>query len=74
MGETKKINYLENDRRAKRGEIWASGVSIQCTQGTFNTSVNKVILGSFDGFRFSTSLFLEMAGRRAKRIEIGLRG
>ena len=24
-------------RRAKRIEIWASGVSIQCTQGTFDT-------------------------------------
>ncbi len=24
-------------RRAKRIEIWASGLSIQCTQGTFDT-------------------------------------
>ncbi len=28
-------------------EIWASGVSIQYTQGTFDTLVVKVILGSF---------------------------
>ncbi len=31
----------------KQREIWASGVSIQCTQGTFDTSVLNVILGSF---------------------------
>ncbi len=33
-------------RRAKRSEIWASGVSIQYTQGTFDIQVIKVILGS----------------------------
>ncbi len=26
-------------RRAKQIEIWASGLSIQCTQGTFDTKV-----------------------------------
>ena len=31
-------------------EIWASGVSINCAQDTFDTSVIKVILGSFDAF------------------------
>ena len=49
------------DRRAKRIEIWASGVCtqcVQCTQGIFDTSVNKVILGSFGTFRLSTSLYL----------------
>ncbi len=45
------------DRRVKRIEI--SAVSIQCTQGTFDTSVIKVILGSFGAFRFLTGLFLE---------------
>ncbi len=32
-------------RRAKRSEIWASGVTIQCIQGTFDSTVLKVILG-----------------------------
>ncbi len=46
-------------RKAKQSEIWASRVSIQCTQGTFDTSVIKVILGSFGPFGLSTSLYLE---------------
>ncbi len=39
-------------RRAKLSEIGASGVSIQCIQGTFNNKVliNKVILGPFGAF------------------------
>ena len=36
--------------RAKLSEIWASGVSVQCTQGTLDTSVIKVFLGSFGAF------------------------
>ncbi len=40
-------------RRAKQIKIWASGMSIQCTQGTFDTSVIKVILGSFSVFPIS---------------------
>ena len=53
------IIWKTGDCRAKRSENWASGVSIQCTHGTFDTSVIKVILGSFGAFRFSTSLYLE---------------
>ena len=71
MGKPKtSIISKTSDRRAKQREIWGSGVSIQCTEGTFDTSVIKVILGSFGAFRFLTSLISKMAGRRAKRIEI----
>ena len=71
MGKPKtSIIWKTSDRRAKRSGIWASGVSIQCTQGTFDASVIKVILGSFGAIRLSTSLYLEMAGRRVKRSEI----
>ena len=59
-GESKNLNYLEKKLpRAKQSEIWASRVSIQCTQGTFDTLVIKVILESFGAFRFSASLYLE---------------
>ena len=34
----------------KRSEIWASGMSIQCTQGTFDTYVVRVIMGTFGAF------------------------
>ncbi len=34
--------------RVKRGETWELGV--QCTQGTFDTKVVKVILGSLGAF------------------------
>ena len=37
-------------RRAKWSEIWASVVSIQCTQGTFALKSFKVILGSLGAF------------------------
>ncbi len=38
MGKPKtSIIWKTSDRRAKPSEIWASGVSIQCTQGTFDT-------------------------------------
>ncbi len=51
MGKPKtSIIWKTSDRRAKQSEIWASGVSIQCTQGTFDTYVVKVILGSFGVF------------------------
>ncbi len=60
MGKSKtSIIWKTSDRRAKQSEIWAPGVSIQCTQGTFDTSVIKVILGSFGAFRFLTGLYLE---------------
>ncbi len=64
-------------RRAKRSEIWAYGVSIQCTQGTCDTSVIKVILGSFGAFpifKKKTNCILKTAARRAKWIEIWASG
>ena len=37
-GETKNLNYLEtSERRAKWSGIWASGMRIQCIQGTFDS-------------------------------------
>ncbi len=55
MGKPKTpIIWKTSDRRAKQSEIWALEVSIQCTQGTFDTSLIKVILGSFGAFRFLT--------------------
>ncbi len=40
MGKPKtSIIWKTSDRRAKRVEIWASGASIQCTQGTFDTNL-----------------------------------
>ncbi len=60
MGKHKtSIVWKTSDCKAKQSEIWASGVSIQCTQGTFDTSVIKVILGSFGAFRYSKTLCLE---------------
>ncbi len=51
MGKPKtSIIWKMSDRRGKRIETWASGVSIQCTQGNVDTSVIKVILGSFSAF------------------------
>ena len=38
------------DRSVKRSEIWASWVSIQCTQDIFDTLVIKVILASLGVF------------------------
>ena len=61
-GEIKKkkpIIWKTSDLGAKRSEIWASGVSIQCRKGTLDTLVIKVILGPFGAFWFSTSLYLE---------------
>ena len=59
MGKAKiSIIWKTSDRRAQQSENWASGVSFQCTQGTFDTSVIKVILGPFGLFRF-LSLYLE---------------
>ncbi len=44
----------------KRGEIWASGVSVQCVQATFDSQVVKVILGSFGKFPiFDHLVYLE---------------
>ncbi len=53
------IVWKTSNRRVKQSEIWASGVSVQCRQGTFDTSVIKVILGSFGAFRCLTTLYLE---------------
>ena len=44
------IIWKTSDRRAKRGEIWTSGVSVQCIQVTLDSYVLKVILGSFGAF------------------------
>ncbi len=60
MGKPKtSIIWKTSDNRAKQSDIWTSAVSVQCTQGTFDTSVIKVILGSFGTFRFLTSLYFE---------------
>ncbi len=37
-------------RTAKWMKIWASGVSVQCIQDTFDSQVFKVSLGSFGAF------------------------
>ncbi len=50
--KSKNQNYMENERRAKRGEIWDS-VSIQCIQGNQFWQLSafcKVILLSFGTF------------------------
>ena len=62
-------------RRVKLSEIWASGVSIQCTQGTFDTTVLNVILGSFGAF----PIFDNLVSRKRlvverNRVKFGLRG
>ncbi len=44
------IIWQMSNRRVKWSELWASWVSIQCTQGTFDISVIKVILGLFSAF------------------------
>ncbi len=44
------IIWKTSDRRAKWSEIWASGVSLQCIQVTFDSNVDKVILRSFGAF------------------------
>ncbi len=52
-------------RRAKRSEIWASGVSIQCIQGTFDSYVLDVILGSFGAFL----IFDQLVSRKRRVVE-----
>ncbi len=62
-------------RRAKQREIWASWVSIQCTEGTFDTSVIKFIRGGGGAFQFSTSLDLENGWSQSETDwNLGLRG
>ena len=63
-------------RRAKGSEIWASGVSLQCIQGPFDSYVLEVFLVSFGAFLiFDKFCISKTAGRRAKRIEnLGLPG
>ncbi len=61
--------------RAKRSEIWPSGVSIQCTQGTFDSQVLKVILRSFGAF----PIFAKPVSRKRlvverNRVKFGPRG
>ncbi len=78
MGKLKtSIIWKTSDRRVKGSEIWASGVSIQSTQGTFDTSVIKVILDlrSFGAFPiFEKNCSSKGDGRRAKRIKIWASG
>ncbi len=50
-------------RRTKRSEIWASGVSNQCIQGTFDRS----FWGRLVHFRFSVTLYLENGSLAVKR-------
>ncbi len=71
-GETKNsIIWKTRDRRAKRSEIWVSRVSMQRTQGTIDTYVIKVILGSFtpNDPDFRKTWFSKTVGHRAKRNE-----
>ncbi len=44
------------DCRAKQSETWASEVSIQCIQGTFDSKVLKVTLGSVGAFPIFSNL------------------
>ncbi len=43
------IHYMLLNLHTKT-KIWASGVSIQCIQGPFDSKVLEVILGSFGAF------------------------
>ncbi len=74
MGKPKpSIIWKMSDRRVKQSEIWVSGVSIQCTQGTFDTSVIKVILGSFGVFLiFKNLVSRKRQGFRVKDISRSL--
>ena len=55
-------------------KIWASGINIQCIQGTFDRYVFKVILGSFSAFPILCNLVhvcsSKMAGRTAKWMKL----
>ena len=76
MGKPKSsIIWKTSDRRAKRSEIWASGVSLQCTQGTFDTSVIKVVLGPFGAFPiFKISVSRKSLVVERNRVKCGPRG
>ena len=60
--------------RAKRSEIWAPKMSMPCTQCTFDTSVIKVILGSFGSFWFSKKLSQKRLVVERNRVKFGPRG
>ncbi len=47
---------LTSDGIVKRSEIWASGVRMHCIQDTFDSSMVRVILGSFGAFPIFGSL------------------
>ncbi len=51
--------WKTNDGRAKRSEIWASRVSTQCIQETFDSKCERSFWGHSVHFRFSKNLYLE---------------
>ncbi len=60
IGKPKPAIISERSHRGtKRSEIWASRVSTQCLQGTFDSQGFKVILRSFSAFPISVTLHLE---------------
>ena len=61
-------------RRTKRIAIWASGLSIQCTQGTLTFKWLRSFWGHWVHFRFSQPCISKTAGRRAKRSEFWASG
>ena len=58
-------------RREKQSEIWASGVSVLCTQGAFDTSVIKVILSISD---FQTTVSRKRLVVEQNEVKFGPRG
>ncbi len=59
MGNDKMCDIFQTAGcRVKGTKIWASGVSISCIQGTFDSQVFKFSLGSFGAFLFLTTLYL----------------
>ncbi len=59
MGNDKVCDIFQTaGRRVKRTNIWASGVSISCIQGTFDSQVFKFSLGSFGAVPISVTLYL----------------
>ncbi len=66
MGKPKtSIIWKTSDRIVNRSEIWAFRVSIQGTQGTFDTSVIKVILVLFGAFL----IFKNLVSRKRQVLE-----
>ncbi len=73
-GKTKNLNYLQtSDRKAKRSEIWASWVNVQCIQGTFKKRLRS-FWGHLVHSDFRQACISKMASHRAKRSEIWASG